>query len=64
MSDLRGDVSIATMKASPPVVAMVCGLTLNEWVAVATIVYILLQTLYLGWKWRRERRHPPTGKHS
>lgn len=41
-------------KASPPLT--VAALTLNEWVAVATIIYIALQAAYLIWKWRQGAR--------
>lgn len=34
----------------------VWGLTLNEWVAVATITYFVLQSGYLIWKWVKEAR--------
>lgn len=35
-------------------------LTLNEWVAIATLAYIALQAAFLIWKWWREanRSHP------
>lgn len=50
------DVSVAAAKIAPPAALMFFGLTLNEWVAVATIVYLVLQIGYLVWKWRREMR--------
>lgn len=31
-------------------------LTLNEWVAIATLAYIALQAAFLIWKWRREAK--------
>jgi len=34
--------------------AVVYNLTLNELVAMATLIYILLQAAYLIWKWIRE----------
>lgn len=58
MNDMRSDVTVASLKASPPIAAMAFGLTLNEWVAVATIVYLALQGVYLIWKWRREAAKP------
>lgn len=59
MSDVQGpvrDVGIALAKATPPLT--VYALTLNEWVAVATILYIIMQGAYLVWKWRRDARRP------
>ena len=45
-------------KSAPPVVvtaaAVAENITLNEWVAIATIVYVVLQAGYLVWKWYRE----------
>lgn len=57
---MREDVVVATAKASPPVAAMLFGLTLNDLVALATLAYLGLQALYLVWKWLRERRSEPT----
>ena len=39
-------------KATPPLAAT--GLTLNEWVAIATFIYIGIQAAYLIWKWYKE----------
>lgn len=48
------------LKATPPVtvtaVAWMQGLTINEVVGYATLVYIVLQAGYLVWKWVREAR--------
>lgn len=49
----------AAVKSSPPLAAvgaMATGMTLNNWVAVATLVYVVLQAAYLVWKWARELR--------
>lgn len=35
---------------------LVWGMTLNEWVAVATIAYFVMQMAYLAWKWRKEAK--------
>ena len=55
---MRAEVAQEVQKAAPPVlvttVAWMNGLTLNEVVALATLGYIALQALYLGWKWYRE----------
>lgn len=49
------DVVTEVQKAAPPIVvniaATVGGLSLNEWVMVATLVYIALQAGWLLWKW-------------
>lgn len=48
------------LKAAPPVtvsaVSWMNGLTLNEYVAIGTLIYIGLQAGYLIWKWVREAR--------
>jgi hypothetical protein len=42
-------------KSAPPVVvagtAWLFGLTLNDWVAVGTLVYLALQGGFLVWRW-------------
>jgi hypothetical protein len=48
------DLGVAAIKSAPPVT--VAAMTLNQWVAVATIAYIALQACYLVWKWRRDSR--------
>lgn len=48
---------IETAKAAPAVAgATAAGLTLNEWVAIATGLYIAIQAAYLLRKWWREER--------
>lgn len=54
--ELTRDVGVALAKLSPPVT--VAALTLNEWVAIATIVYLVIQIAHLVWKWRRDARTP------
>tara|TARA_R100000049_G_C1894785_1_gene46667 strand:- start:440 stop:664 length:225 start_codon:yes stop_codon:yes gene_type:complete len=52
-----GDAISALGKTSPPVAvttAMLAGLSLETWVAIATLSYIALQAAYLLWKWARE----------
>lgn len=52
---LKHEVNIETIKAVPAVGgATIASLTLNEWVAVATLCYIILQAAFLVWKWRVE----------
>lgn len=54
---LRQETTIETVKAAPAIFgAGVSAVTLNEAVAIATLLYILLQAAYLIWKWRREAR--------
>lgn len=48
------DAGMTGLKLSPPIT--VYALTLNEWVAIATLLYLALQALYLAWKWQREWR--------
>lgn len=57
---LRNEIGEQVAKAAPPVVvtagSIASGVTLNEWVAIATIVYILIQTIVLIRKERRNTR--------
>jgi hypothetical protein len=45
-------------KSAPPVIvaggAWLFGLTLNDWVAIGTIAYLVLQGGFLIWKWVKE----------
>lgn len=50
------DVTVAVAKISPAGAAMMFGYSLNEWVAIATLVYIALQAFHLCWKWSSEWR--------
>lgn len=55
---MRAEVTNEAVKATPPVMVSVAGwfggLTINQAVGIATIVYIALQAGYLVWKWHRE----------
>lgn len=57
---MRAEIPQEGLKAAPPVAvtawAWVAGLTLDKWVALATLTYIVLQAGYLIWKWVREIR--------
>lgn len=53
-SEMVSDVVRAGLKAAPPVT--VWALTLNEWLAVASIFYIALQAAYLVWRWTGDAR--------
>lgn len=46
------DIAVASVKAAPGIAAT--GFTLNTAVAVATLVFIILQAAYLVRKWWRE----------
>lgn len=47
-------------KSAPPVAvagsAWLFGLTLNDWVAIGTLLYLALQGGFLIWKWYRESK--------
>lgn len=54
-----------SIKAAPAVAGTVYStVTLNEWVAIATLIYILLQTGYLLWKWHKEYKGHAKNKNS
>lgn len=57
---MRTAIAAEGLKATPPVtvtaIAWMNGLTLNEAVAIATLIYIGMQIGYLVWKWIREAR--------
>lgn len=45
------------VKAAPAIGgAILSGITLNQCVALATLLYILIQIGYLLWKWHKEAR--------
>lgn len=62
--EVTRDIASAGLKSAPPVVvgliASVAQLTLPDWVAIVTIVYVVLQSAHLLWKWFREWRGPET----
>jgi hypothetical protein len=48
------DTGIEAAKSSPPIAVLAVtaqGMTLQEWVYAATLVYIALQAGWLLWKW-------------
>lgn len=52
---MRLEFQAETIKATPAIAGTILsGLTLNEMVATATLIYVLVQIAYLIWKWRRE----------
>ncbi len=48
---MKEEVTAAAAKAAPPTIVtsatMLFGFSLNEWVAIATLIYIGLQTVFL-----------------
>lgn len=52
--DITREVGVAVAKTLPPVTLW--ALTLNDWLALFGIGYIILQAMYLVWKWVREWR--------
>jgi len=57
--DSKVQAAIEAAKAAPAVAgAAASSLTLNQWVALATGVYIVIQALYLLRKWWRDERKP------
>lgn len=60
-SNLASEVNAAGAKLALPVSVMgaqVAGWGPQEWVYALTAVYLILQSLYLLWKWWREARQP------
>lgn len=55
------DVVHEAVKSAPPVAVTAAsglmGFSLHEWVAIATIAYIVIQTGWLLWKWRRAAKN-------
>jgi hypothetical protein len=55
--ELKIDLANEAQKAAPPIAVVgtyAAGLTLNDWVMIATLAYIGLQAGFLLWKWWRE----------
>jgi hypothetical protein len=57
---MAAEVAQEGLKSAPPVIvagsAWLFGLTLNDWVAVGTLLYLALQGSFLVWKWYRESK--------
>lgn len=51
------DIGKSAVELAPPVVmaaaAKVFGLTLPDWLALAALIYTVLQIAHLIWRWRR-----------
>ena len=55
MNDEQHAVAVQAAKGAPAVAgALFSVMTLNQWVALATLIYIIVQLLYLIRKWWRE----------
>lgn len=53
--NMKIETTVESAKAAPAIIgATLSAVTMNELVAGATLVYILLQAAYLIWKWRKE----------
>lgn len=58
---MTNDVLQAAGKVSPPIVYVgvrLMGISLPDWVAIMTLLYIGLQVANLLWRWRRAARRP------
>lgn len=57
---LAHDIGVAVLKVTPPVtvaVATTAGSINPQWfVVIPTAVYVVVQTLYLLWRWSKEFR--------
>lgn len=57
---MNGEILSEVAKSTPPAAvvatATVSGLSLNNVIGIATLIYIVLQAGYLIWKWRRDVR--------
>jgi hypothetical protein len=57
---MKNEITTASAKAAPPIAVtgsqMLFDLTLNEWVAIATLIYIALQAFFLVRNEMRKRR--------
>lgn len=59
------DYVTAAVKTAPPVAVLAAdtaGLTLEQWVFVATLIYLALQSIYLLYKFGRDLRSDTRGK--
>lgn len=51
------EIAIEGLKATPAALgAVASSITLNEWVGVVTIIYVVAQAIYLFWKAHCERK--------
>ena len=51
------EIHAAVLKVSPPAIAFASGITLNDWVAIVTIIYVIIQGFFLlRDKWWRDKK--------
>jgi hypothetical protein len=58
-ASMGGDLFAAAGKSAPPVAVAgmtVAGVGLQDWVLIATLLWLGAQLAYLAWKWVRESR--------
>lgn len=55
---LKQEVAIEGAKSAPPLSVVAAdqlgAISVNKYVAMATLVYVIMQAAYLGWKWYKE----------
>jgi len=54
---IQHDLSLETLKATPPLAvtsAMIMGISVSDWAAILTIIYVLLQIFFLLRKKHKE----------
>lgn len=60
MTEAGHEIGVAALKVAPPAAVAVAsagaGLSLQEWVYVVTIIYVVAQTGYLLFRWFRDWR--------
>jgi len=57
-SSISHEAGVEALKAFPPLTVL--ALTLNEWLAAISIIYVAVQLAYLVCKWIRERKAKAT----
>lgn len=60
MEEIKNEVTKQVIFTAPAAwvatMTLILGLSLNEWVAVASITYCILQSSYLAYRWIKEIR--------
>ena len=59
MKNTQSDIVEQVVRGAPAAAgAVATAVTLSEWVGIVTIVYIIIQTIYLCWKaaWERQEK--------
>lgn len=57
VSDFTRNVASQAIQATPAIAGSVASaLTLNQWIAIGTAIYLIVQVAYLLRKWYREER--------